>query len=581
MSKPETTSSSAQGEQLTSLLPSGRAGLILKQGQQQQKHGTSKLGLDRNYRKPNDTPGPSGVVNQDVRDRARERDRNQQKSRNNKQQSESFSRNKRERDDGFRRGLDQGYSRSGDGRRDDDRSYHRDDNIINRRSYSRDDDGDRRRYSRDTNRNIHESESRNRYSNSSRKPDHRLQQITPSTSNSRGVDAPTPMRRPATAKIDRDESFAPRNKRFAADDDDWDRDFYLNEDDQGNYVPDDEEHQMGRFLFENAKTQEREKELERKRREQPLHRKSAMQDDQDAWEANRLLSSGAATTGEVSLDVHTEQDTRVTLLVHQVKPPFLDGRVSFSKIQTAVPTVRDASSDFAKMARNGSDTLRYIKANKDKNAMRQRFWELGGTRMGDAVGAKEEKQENPDEPVNEDDGIEIDYKKSSGYAGHMKKDGSISAFAKYKSIRQQREFLPVFSVREEVLNVIRENNIVIVVGETGSGKTTQMTQYLMEEGYAEFGLIGCTQPRRVAAMSVAKRVSEEVAAGTKEKRKEHKEKDALGGTVGYAIRFEDCTSEHTLIKYMTDGVLLRESLNDPDLNKYSCILMDEAHGKFL
>ena len=103
----------------------------------------------------------------------------------------------------------------------------------------------------------------------------------------------------------------------------------------------------------------------------------------------------------------------------------------------------------------------------------------------------------------------------------------------------------------------------------------------MEEGYSQFGLIGCTQPRRVAAISVAKRVSEEVAAGVKEAGNPLTEKEDLGGKVGYAIRFEDCTSEHTLIKYMTDGVLLRESLNDPDLNKYSCIVMDEAHERSL
>ena len=73
-------------------------------------------------------------------------------------------------------------------------------------------------------------------------------------------------------------------------------------------------------------------------------------------------------------------------------------------------------------------------------------------------------------------------------------------------------------------------------------------------------------------MSVAKRVSEEVAAAVVESGRTLTEKDELGGTVGYSIRFEDCTSEHTLIKYMTDGVLLRESLNDPDLNKYSAIV---------
>jgi pre-mRNA-splicing factor ATP-dependent RNA helicase DHX38/PRP16 len=90
------------------------------------------------------------------------------------------------------------------------------------------------------------------------------------------------------------------------------------------------------------------------------------------------------------------------------------------------------------------------------------------------------------------------------------------------------------------------------------------------------------QPRRVAAMSVAKRVSEEVAASSvREKEKTLTKKDELGGKVGYAIRFEDCTSDHTLIKYMTDGVLLRESLSDPDLNRYSVIIMDEAHERSL
>lgn len=116
------------------------------------------------------------------------------------------------------------------------------------------------------------------------------------------------------------------------------------------------------------------------------------------------------------------------------------------------------------------------------------------------------------------------------------------------------------------------------------GKTTQLTQYLMEEGYAELGLIGCTQPRRVAAMSVAKRVSDEVAACANEKgiaTNDSKAEYELGGTVGYAIRFEDCTSQHTKIKYMTDGVLLRESLNDADLNKYSAVVMDEAHERSL
>lgn len=92
----------------------------------------------------------------------------------------------------------------------------------------------------------------------------------------------------------------------------------------------------------------------------------------------------------------------------------------------------------------------------------------------------------------------------------MKDNEAVSAFALEKSLKQQREYLPVFAVRQKLVQIVRENNVVIVVGETGSGKTTQLTQYLLEEGYGKLGMIGCTQPRRVAAMSVAKRVSDEM-----------------------------------------------------------------------
>jgi len=113
---------------------------------------------------------------------------------------------------------------------------------------------------------------------------------------------------------------------------------------------------------------------------------------------------------------------------------------------------------------------------------------------------------------------------------------------------------------------ILQNQVLIVVGDTGSGKTTQMTQYLAEAGYADRLKIGCTQPRRVAAMSVAKRVAEEVGC-------------RLGQEVGYTIRFEDCTSPETKIKYMTDGMLQRECLVDPDMTNYSVLMLDEAHER--
>jgi ATP-dependent RNA helicase DHX8/PRP22 len=139
-------------------------------------------------------------------------------------------------------------------------------------------------------------------------------------------------------------------------------------------------------------------------------------------------------------------------------------------------------------------------------------------------------------------------------------------FSQKGSIIEQRQSLPIFKLREELIKAVNENQILVVIGETGSGKTTQMTQYLAESGYTTKGRIGCTQPRRVAAMSVAKRVAEEVGC-------------LLGEEVGYAIRFEDCTSEDTVIKYMTDGMLLREALLDEMMTQYSVIMLDEAHER--
>lgn len=113
-----------------------------------------------------------------------------------------------------------------------------------------------------------------------------------------------------------------------------------------------------------------------------------------------------------------------------------------------------------------------------------------------------------------------------------------------KSIKEQREGLPVYRLKPELMRAFTDNQVLVVIGETGSGKTTQMTQYMVELGFAKKGMIGCTQPRRVAAVSVAKRVAEEYGC-------------SLGEQVGYSIRFEDCTSRETIIKYMTDGMLMR------------------------
>jgi pre-mRNA-splicing factor ATP-dependent RNA helicase DHX16 len=104
-----------------------------------------------------------------------------------------------------------------------------------------------------------------------------------------------------------------------------------------------------------------------------------------------------------------------------------------------------------------------------------------------------------------------------------------------------RANLPIYEFRQELLDAVENFQVLIIVGETGSGKTTQIPQYLHEAGYTTGGRkVGCTQPRRVAAMSVAARVADEM--GSK-----------VGHEVGYSIRFEDCTSDKTIIKFMTDG----------------------------
>ncbi|KAL5723812.1 RNA helicase [Ranunculus cassubicifolius] len=137
-----------------------------------------------------------------------------------------------------------------------------------------------------------------------------------------------------------------------------------------------------------------------------------------------------------------------------------------------------------------------------------------------------------------------------------------------QNLQDERKTLPIYAFRDELLQAIQDYQVLVIVGETGSGKTTQIPQYLHEAGYTKLGKIGCTQPRRVAAMSVASRVSQEL--GVK-----------LGHEVGYSIRFEDCTSEKTVIKYMTDGMLLREFLGEPDLKSYSVLMIDEAHERTL
>merc|ERR1719228_2112908 len=287
--------------------------------------------------------------------------------------------------------------------------------------------------------------------------------------------------------------------------------------------------------------------------------------DNEMWEKNRMFTSGAVTRLDFDEDLEEIAEAKVHLIVNNIIPPFLDGRIVFTKQQEPVVPIKDPTSDMAMVSRKGSRLVRVHREQAERKKAQKKEWEIAGTKLGNILGI--EKVDDKEEKDLDD---RTDFRENQKFADHMKVDqeGGKTDFSKKKTLKQQREFLPVYAVRQQLLQLIRDNSVIIVVGETGSGKTTQLTQYLHEDGYTKYGMVGCTQPRRVAAMSVAKRVSDEI--GTE-----------LGDDVGYSIRFEDCTSEKTQIKYMTDGILLRESLREPDLDMYSAIIMDEAHERSL
>lgn len=140
-----------------------------------------------------------------------------------------------------------------------------------------------------------------------------------------------------------------------------------------------------------------------------------------------------------------------------------------------------------------------------------------------------------------------------------------------EEIQIARLGLPIVAEEQRIMEAIHNNPCVVICGETGSGKTTQVPQFLYEAGYGSQdsktpGLVGVTQPRRVAAVSMAKRVGDELGIGGNDK-------------VAYQIRFEGTVNPKTAIKFMTDGVLLRELAEDFLLTKYSAIIIDEAHER--
>ena len=298
----------------------------------------------------------------------------------------------------------------------------------------------------------------------------------------------------------------------------------------------------------------------------------------ERWEIKQLINSGVISAQEypdideeynstLNGEGDFEEEVDVDIEVREEEPPFLAGQTKQSLELSPIRVVKAPDGSMNRAAMAGTSLA------KERRDLRQQEAQAKAAEEGAKVDLNAQWQDpmvGPNQRKFASDLRNPQAQKAPEAIPEWKratqnKDVSLGKRTSM-SIIQQRENLPVFKFREQLLKAVSENQLMIVVGDTGSGKTTQLTQYLAEGGFANEGIIGCTQPRRVAAMSVAKRVAEEVGC-------------KLGQEVGYTIRFEDCTSPDTKIKYMTDGMLQREVLVDPNLRKYSVIMLDEAHER--
>ncbi|KAK1981689.1 LOW QUALITY PROTEIN: helicase associated domain-containing protein [Colletotrichum cereale] len=312
---------------------------------------------------------------------------------------------------------------------------------------------------------------------------------------------------------------------------------------------------------------------------QPRRQKKRMTSP-ERWEIRQLIASGVAKASDypdleedynatLRGDGELELEQEVDIEVREEEPPFLAGQTKQSLELSPIRVVKAPDGSMNRAAMSGTSLA------KERKELKQQEAEAAA-----AEDSKVDLSAQWNDPMADPDKRKFasDMRNAKSQMAQNKPDAvpewkravapKDQAFGKRTnmSIKDQRESLPVYAFRRKFLDAVREHQVMVVIGETGSGKTTQLTQYLAEDGFANNGVIGCTQPRRVAAMSVAKRVAEEV--GT-----------PLGEAVGYTIRFEDKTSPATKIKYMTDGMLQREILVDPDLRRYSVIMLDEAHER--
>ena len=300
----------------------------------------------------------------------------------------------------------------------------------------------------------------------------------------------------------------------------------------------------------------------------------------ERWEIKQLIASGAVKAEDypdldeeyhANLNGETEQELEedVDIEVREEEPPFLAGQTKQSLELSPIRVVKAPDGSLNRAAMSGTNLAKERREMKQQEAAEKAAEQAAQVDLNaqwqDPMVAPEQRKFASDLRQTQQEtrkAIEAVPEWKKAMQGQNQSLGRRTDM----TIKQQRESLPVFKFRKQLLEAVDNHQLLIVVGDTGSGKTTQLTQFFAEAGYANDGIIGCTQPRRVAAMSVAKRVSEEVGC-------------ELGQEVGYSIRFEDRTSPATRIKYMTDGMLQREILLDPDLKRYTVIMLDEAHER--
>lgn len=237
------------------------------------------------------------------------------------------------------------------------------------------------------------------------------------------------------------------------------------------------------------------------------------------------------------MNAEPEVEQEVDIEVNDMEPAFLSGQTKITLELSPVKIVKAPDGTLNRAALAGASLA---KERRDLKRLEQNENEEGEQKnlaqpWLDPMANQNERQFASDQRGNQP-ASRLPIQPAWKAANKVVSYGKITSM----SIQEQRRSLPIYKLRNQLVQAIKDNQILVVVGDTGSGKTTQMAQYLAEEGMLERGKLGCTQPRKVAAHSVAKRVSEEVGC-------------RLGAEVGYLVRFEDVTSPETKIKFMVSA----------------------------